>query len=283
MRRSSSSALVAHHHQHLWPAAPPSADPLLPPRFISYSPDGAYAALGYKDAIELYALATSLLLITRIAASQPRDALWNKTTLFVSSDTTISAHFIVPPAPPDKQLVQLSSMATASGSDGLPPLTGLPTAASYEVQSIEIATTKVSRGRALASFGAQPELPPVTLRPGALWRLVAATETTLWLCSSAGHAWAVALTHAGYQCRALALKGELREARLRAAGALHPRHHDGLARFLSAFGSDGAAEALLLPGALCLLLDGAGGHCQPTTLDWQEPSRLLIGKRPLEY
>lgn len=29
-------------------------------------------------------------------------------------------------------------------------------------------------------------------------------------------------------------------------------HHDGLARFLSAFGADGAAEALLLPGACYL-------------------------------
>jgi hypothetical protein len=218
--------------------------------FISYSAAGEYAALGYSDAVELYSLGISLQLITRVAASSPRDALWNDTTLFVASDSTINAHFIVPPAPPDKQLVQTTSMALQSGSDGLPELTGLPTASAFEVQSLEIATTKVSRGRALSASGGQSELPPVSLRPGALWRLVCATHDMLWMCSSSGHPWAVALQHSGYRCRALALRGELKAARLEAAAGLHPRYHDGLARFLSAFGSDGAAEALLLPGAL---------------------------------
>lgn len=69
-----------------------------------------------------------------------------------------------------------------------------------QVQSIEIATTKVSRGRALSDAGAQPALPLVALRPGALWRLVRATATTLWMVSAAGHPWAVNLEHAGFKC-----------------------------------------------------------------------------------
>lgn len=54
---------------------------------------------------------------------------------------------------------------------------------------------------------------------------------------------------AGLKCRVLAAQGELREARRLAASALHHRCHDSLARFFSALGSLGAAEALLLPGA----------------------------------
>lgn len=47
----------------------------------------------------------------------------------------------------------------------------------------------------------------------------------------------------------MAINGNFKGARKLAATELHPRHHDGLAKFLSAFGSDGASEALLLPGA----------------------------------
>ena len=75
-----------------------------------------------------------------------------------------------------------------------------------QVQSIEIATTKVSRGRALSDTGAQPALPPATLRPGALWKLARASESTLWLASASGHFWAVGLEHPGFKTRALALQ-----------------------------------------------------------------------------
>lgn len=105
------------------------------PLFISYSPAGDYAALAYPDAIELYALSRTLTLITRIAAAAPRDAVWSDAALFVASDTTVHAHFIAPPAPPGKQLTQQTNMAALSGSDGLPELSRLPTAASYEVRA----------------------------------------------------------------------------------------------------------------------------------------------------
>jgi hypothetical protein len=133
------------------------------------------------------------------------------------------------------------------------------------MQSLEVATTKVSRGRALSDSGGQPALPPVTLRPGALWRLVRASTTTIWMVSAGGHPWAVGLEHAGFRCRAMAIGGNLKGARRAAAASLHPRHHDGLAKFLSAFGSDGAAEALLLPGAPTSLV----AVCVAPCIDWR--------------
>ena len=171
------------------------------PKFIAYAPGGEYVALGYADAVEVYRLAAALTLVTRVAAARPSAALWSAAALFVATDAAITAHFIVPPAPPGQRLVTQSAMAADSGSDGYPELSSLPTAATYEVQSVELATTRVSRGKALSAGGTQPELPPVTLRPGSLYRLVRATQDTLWLCSSSGHPWAVALSHAGFRCR----------------------------------------------------------------------------------
>jgi hypothetical protein len=171
------------------------------PIFISYSPACEYAAFGYPDAVELYRLSEKLVLITRIAAPGPTTALWTDSALFVATNASLTAHFVVPPAPLGQRLMQASHMAAESGSDGLPELSSLPSAAIFEIQSVELATTKVSRGKSLSSGGTQPELPAMALRPGSPYRLVHATQDTLWLCTSAGHPWAMTLTHPGFRCR----------------------------------------------------------------------------------
>jgi hypothetical protein len=171
------------------------------PLFISYSPANELAAFGYPDAVEVYRLAEKLTLITRIAAPGPASAVWSESALFIATNSSLTAHFIVPPAPPGQRLMQASHMAAESGSDGLPELSSLPTAATFEVQSIELATTKLSRGKALSSGGAQPELPPMVLRPGSPYRLVRATQDTLWMCSATGHPWVMPLAHPGFRCR----------------------------------------------------------------------------------
>ena len=104
------------------------------PLFLSYSSSHEFLALAYDDAIEIYALAAALRPVARVAAAAPKMALWNAAALFVASDSAVTAHFVVPPAPKEKQQTQRTNMAALSGSDGLPPLTGLPTAATYEVR-----------------------------------------------------------------------------------------------------------------------------------------------------
>lgn len=108
---------------------------LLPaPLSISYSPSAEYAALLYRDAVEVYSLHRSFSLLTRISVHTPLEALWLDNTLFTSSPTDIAAHFIIPPAPKGQQLTSQTALFAHTGSDGLPELSRLPTASAYEVR-----------------------------------------------------------------------------------------------------------------------------------------------------
>lgn len=173
------------------------ADPLPAPSFIVYAPSGEFAALGYPDAVEVYALTQTFQLLTRVAVSNPVDAIWLDTVLFTSTPTGITAHFITPPAPKGQQLTSQTALFAQTGSDGLAELSRIPTAASFEVQSIPLATNRVAHGRPLSHAVSQPELPPVVLRPGMLWKLARVTKETLWMVSTSGHAWAMSLRHPG--------------------------------------------------------------------------------------
>jgi hypothetical protein len=222
---------------------------LLPaPRAVSYSPSTEYAALLYRDAVEVFSLHAGFTLLTRVSVHNALDALWLDNTLFTSAPHSVAAHFIIPPAPKGQQLTTQTALFAQSGSDGLPELSRLPTAAQYEVQSVLLATNRISNARPLSTTVTQPELPPLPLRPGMLWKLVRVTQDTLWMVSTTGHGWAMSLRHAGLQCRMLASQGDLVAARKLATSALHHRFHDSLARMFCALGSLGAAEALLLPG-----------------------------------
>lgn len=171
--------------------------PLPAPLFIAHSPSGEFAAFGYPDAVEVYALTTTFQLLTRIAVHNPVDAIWLDTALITSTPTAISAHFITPPAPKGQQLASQTALFAQSGSDGLAELSRIPTAANFEVQSITLATNRVAHGRPLSHAVSQPELPAVVLRPGMLWKLVRITRETLWMVSTSGHAWAMSLRHPG--------------------------------------------------------------------------------------
>lgn len=111
---------------------------LLPaPNSISYSPSAEYAALLYRDAVEVYSLHTSFSLLTRISVHVPLEALWLDNTLFTSSPSDIAAHFIIPPAPKGQQLTAQTALFAHTGSDGLPELSRLPTASAYEVRALD--------------------------------------------------------------------------------------------------------------------------------------------------
>lgn len=173
------------------------AEPLPAPTFIAHSASGEFVALGYADAVEVYALTTTFQLLTRIAVQNAVDAIWLDTALFTSTPTTIMAHFIMPPAPQGQQLASQTALFAQSGSDGLAELSRIPTAASYEVQSMTLATNRVAHGRPLSHAVSQTELPPVVLRPGMLWKMLRVTRETLWMVSTSGHAWAMSLRHPG--------------------------------------------------------------------------------------
>jgi hypothetical protein len=163
--------------------------------------------------------------------------------LYVSTPSTITAHYVVPPAAEAARLTRATALFTQSGAtDGLPELSSLPSAAVYEVQSVQVATTQVSRGRALSDGGAQAGLPPLCPRPGALWRLLRVTDDAVWMCSSAGHAWAASLRHPGL--RALPVR-VWRRRRRRGAPAARCAAHAVAAAPL---------PACLAPGAACLAL-----------------------------
>lgn len=172
-------------------------EPLPAPKFIVHSPSGEFAAFGYPDAVEVYALTNSFQLLTRVAVHDAVAAIWLDTALFTSTPTDIQAHFITPPAPKGQQLATRTALFAQSGSDGLAELSRIPSAATYEVQSITLATNRVAHGRPLSYAVSQPELPPVVLRPGMLWKLVRVTRETLWMVSTSGHAWAMSLRHPG--------------------------------------------------------------------------------------
>jgi hypothetical protein len=78
-----------------------------------------------------------------------------------------------------------------------------------QVQSTVLATNRIGIARPLSTAVTQPELPPMPLRPGMLWKLVRVTQDTLWMVSTSGHAWAMSLQHAGLKCRILATQGDL--------------------------------------------------------------------------
>lgn len=119
------------------------------PLWVTYSPACEFAALAYREGIDIVRLGSRFEKLTRVAIRAPLSCIWNDRQLYVSTDSAVYVVFMLPPADPGNQLSSRTDLFAQTGGDGLPEVSGLSSAAVTEVSVMQLATVKVSNGRDL--------------------------------------------------------------------------------------------------------------------------------------